>query len=180
MGMTDTCYLGRYTYWDEWTIWCWWGTYWSSRLIIIVDQLIGKSPNLKQFVLQDSEWEEVDAEDAETDQDILYPAGGTLSGRVKNSYLESMAKAFNEVCWNAVYFLYTWTMFIFYIFGKLKLKFIVGPVNFKDQDDGFEDELLSSADPLNKVTSLHPEHSFNNYHCGQYLCVDLIFIKHGR
>lgn len=56
---------------------------------------------------QDSEWEEVQAEDAETDQDILYSAGLTSSGRVSNHYLESMAKAFNEVCRNAPSLLFT-------------------------------------------------------------------------
>lgn len=65
-------------------------------------------------MLQDSEWEEVEAEDAETDQDILYSAGSTISGRVKNSYLESMAKTFDEVCRNCA-FLRTWMMFVLYI-----------------------------------------------------------------
>lgn len=87
--------------------------------MILVDQFIRKSPNIKQLVLQDSEWEEVEAEDAETDQDILYSAGATVSGRVKNSYLESMAKTFDEVCRNEIYlFIYLDDVHLLHIYLK--------------------------------------------------------------
>ena len=55
-------------------------------------------------MFQDDEWEEVEAEDTETNQNMLYSAGANISGRVKNSYLESMAKSFDEVCGNNISF----------------------------------------------------------------------------
>ncbi|XP_074383477.1 uncharacterized protein LOC141725016 isoform X3 [Apium graveolens] len=88
----------------------------AKILAILADTLIEMREQVVAGADEDSEWEEVEAEDAETDQDILYSAGSTISGRVKNSYLESMARTFDE-----------------------------------DQEDGFEDELLCSADPLNKI-----------------------------
>ncbi|KAK1389897.1 importin-9 [Heracleum sosnowskyi] len=97
---------------DQWTIM----PLPAKILGILADTLIEMREQVVAGADEDSEWEEVEAEDAETDQDILYSAGSTISGRVKNSYLESMAKTFDE-----------------------------------DQDDGFEDELLCSADPLNKI-----------------------------
>lgn len=54
----------------------------------------------------------------------------------------------------------------FYIYRNIKANIYCCPCKRKDQDDGFEDELLCSADPLNKVTSLHSEHSLNNWCCG--------------
>lgn len=88
----------------------------AKILAILADTLIEIQEQVLAGDGEDSEWEEVEAEDAETDQDILYSAGVTSSGRVSNHYLESMAKAFNE-----------------------------------DQDDSYEDEVLSSADPLNEI-----------------------------
>ena len=46
---------------------------------------------------QDSDWEEVQAEDVEADKDFLYSAGVTTSSRPTHEHLEAMAKAFNEV-----------------------------------------------------------------------------------
>lgn len=48
-------------------------------------------------LLQDTDWEEVDTEDAETDQDLLYSASAKLHGRPTYEYLDAMAKAFDEV-----------------------------------------------------------------------------------
>ena len=48
-------------------------------------------------MLQDSDWEEVGAEDVEADKDLLYSAGITSFGRPTNEHLEAMAKVFNEV-----------------------------------------------------------------------------------
>lgn len=48
--------------------------------------------------MQDSDWEEVEAGDAELEQDLLYSAGTTSYSRPSHGYLDAMAKAFNEVC----------------------------------------------------------------------------------
>ncbi|KAL1807817.1 hypothetical protein ACET3Z_024807 [Daucus carota] len=97
---------------DQWTIM----PLPAKILAILADTLIEMREQFVAGADEDDEWEEVEAEDTETNQNMLYSAGANISGRVKNSYLESMAKSFDE-----------------------------------DQDDGFEDELLSSADPLNKI-----------------------------
>lgn len=48
-------------------------------------------------MLQDSDWEEVQAEDVEAEKDLLYSAGATSFGRPTHEHLEAMAKVFNEV-----------------------------------------------------------------------------------
>lgn len=52
--------------------------------------------SLFQFLLQDSDWEEVREGDEETDKDMMYLEGAT-SNRPTHEHLEAMAKAFNEV-----------------------------------------------------------------------------------
>ncbi|KAL2542771.1 ARM repeat superfamily protein [Abeliophyllum distichum] len=87
----------------------------TKIMAILADALI----EIQEQVLageEDSDWEEVETEDAETDQDLLYSASATLHGRPTYEYLDAMAKAFNE-----------------------------------DEDDDYEDELFSGADPLNEI-----------------------------
>lgn len=47
--------------------------------------------------MQDSDWEEVEADDVELDKDLMYSAGVTSSGRPSHQHLEAIAKAFNKV-----------------------------------------------------------------------------------
>ena len=56
-----------------------------------------KHQALKSFMLQGSDWEEVNAEDVEGDKDLLYSAGATSFSRPSSEHLEAMAKVFNEV-----------------------------------------------------------------------------------
>lgn len=49
-------------------------------------------------MLQDGDWEEIEAEDADTDKDLLYSAGLTSFSRPTHEHLEAMAKVFSEVC----------------------------------------------------------------------------------
>lgn len=49
------------------------------------------------FILQDSDWEEVHAEDVEADKDLLYSAGITSLSKPSHGHLEAMANVFNEV-----------------------------------------------------------------------------------
>ncbi|KAM2330241.1 hypothetical protein ACFX1X_021099 [Malus domestica] len=65
---------------------------------------------------QDSDWEEVEAEDGELDKDLMYSAGVTSFGRPSHEHLEAIAKTFD-----------------------------------KDEEDSYEDDQLSAADPLNKI-----------------------------
>lgn len=46
---------------------------------------------------QDSDWEEVQAGDAEMDQDLLHSLSATSSGRPTYEHLEAMEKVFNKV-----------------------------------------------------------------------------------
>ncbi|KAK7306998.1 hypothetical protein VNO77_39674 [Canavalia gladiata] len=65
---------------------------------------------------EDSDWEEVRADDIENDKEFLYSVSTSASGKPTYEHLEAMAKVFNE-----------------------------------DQDDQYEDDLLSVADPLNQI-----------------------------
>lgn len=52
---------------------------------------------MKLLPLQDSDWEEIQAEDVETDQDLVISSGATSFGRPTYEQLEAMAKVFDEV-----------------------------------------------------------------------------------
>lgn len=47
--------------------------------------------------MQDSDWEEIQAEDVETDQDLVISSGAISFGRPTYEQLEAMAKVFDEV-----------------------------------------------------------------------------------
>lgn len=64
---------------------------------IFILQTMGNIWSFEPKLWQDSDWEEVQAGDVETDQDLLYSAGVTSFGRSKNEHLDAMAKVFNEV-----------------------------------------------------------------------------------
>ncbi|XP_021815145.1 importin-9 isoform X2 [Prunus avium] len=66
---------------------------------------------------QDSDWEEVEADDVELDKDLMYSAGVTSSGRPSHQHLEAIAKAFNK----------------------------------DEEEDRYEDDQLTVADPLNQI-----------------------------
>ncbi|KAJ0455067.1 hypothetical protein HanIR_Chr15g0747011 [Helianthus annuus] len=81
----------------------------ADVLLEIQEQVLGDDD-------QDSDWEEVEAGDAEIEQELLSSSGTTSYSRPSNGYLDALAKAFNE-----------------------------------DEDDGYDDDLLSAADPLNEI-----------------------------
>ncbi|XP_034199345.1 importin-9 isoform X2 [Prunus dulcis] len=66
---------------------------------------------------QDSDWEEVEADDVQLDKDLMYSAGVTSSGRPSHQHLEAIAKAFNK----------------------------------DEEEDRYEDDQLTVADPLNQI-----------------------------
>nr|XP_043606256.1 importin-9 [Erigeron canadensis] len=88
----------------------------AKILSILADVLLEIQEQTLEDDNQDSDWEEVEAGDAEIEQDLLYSAGATSYSRPSHGYLDAMAKAFNE-----------------------------------DEDDGYDDDLLSAADPLNEI-----------------------------
>ncbi|KAK9276415.1 hypothetical protein L1049_005948 [Liquidambar formosana] len=88
----------------------------AKILALLADVLIEIQEQVLLGEDEDSDWEEVQAGDVETDQDLLYSAGVTSFGRSKNEHLDAMAKVFDE-----------------------------------NQEDGFEDDVLSGADPLNEI-----------------------------
>lgn len=101
-------------------------------------------------MLQDGDWEETEAEDA-ADKDLLYSAGLTSFSRPTHEHLEAMAKVFSEVC---SYFLHVWKViaiqYSLYNFGITHKPVLLF---WKDQGDGYEDDILCVADPLNQVTN---------------------------
>ncbi|XP_060669537.1 uncharacterized protein LOC107428072 isoform X1 [Ziziphus jujuba] len=96
---------------DQWTI----VPLPAKILSLLADALV----EIQEQVLADEEdgdWEEIEAEDADTDKDLLYSAGLTSFSRPTHEHLEAMAKVFSE-----------------------------------DQEDGYEDDILCVADPLNQI-----------------------------
>ncbi|XP_071692236.1 uncharacterized protein [Rutidosis leptorrhynchoides] len=88
----------------------------TKIIAILADVLLEIQEQVLEDDEQDSEWEEVEAGDAEIEQDLLYSSGTTSYSRPSHGYLDAMAKAFNE-----------------------------------DEDDAYDDDLLSAADPLNEI-----------------------------
>uniref|UniRef100_A0A803QQJ7 Importin-9 n=1 Tax=Cannabis sativa TaxID=3483 RepID=A0A803QQJ7_CANSA len=97
---------------DQWTV----VPLRAKILALLADALV----EIQEQVLADdeegSDWEEVQTEDAEADNNLLYTAGITSRSRTTNEHLEAMAKVYNE-----------------------------------DQEDGYEDDLISVSDPLNQI-----------------------------
>ena len=65
---------------------------------------------------QDSEWEEIQAEDVETDQDLVFSSGVTSFGRPTYEQLEAMAKVFDEV-WLKEHEISGFPFFFFFFFN---------------------------------------------------------------
>lgn len=47
--------------------------------------------------MQDSDWEEVEADDGEADKNLMHAAGVTSFGQPTHEHLEAIAKVFNKV-----------------------------------------------------------------------------------
>ncbi|XP_076929084.1 uncharacterized protein LOC143593298 [Bidens hawaiensis] len=88
----------------------------AKILATLADVLLEIQEQVLEDDDQDSDWEEVEAGDADIEQDLLNSSGNTSFSRPSNGYLDALAKAFNE-----------------------------------DEDDGYDDDLLSAADPLNEI-----------------------------
>ncbi|EXB44967.1 hypothetical protein L484_026556 [Morus notabilis] len=88
----------------------------AKILALLADALVEIQEQVLADDDEDSDWEEVQAEDVEAEKDLLYSVGVTSSGRPTHEHLEAMAKVFDE-----------------------------------DQEDGYEDDLLSASDPLNQI-----------------------------
>ncbi|KAI3502659.1 hypothetical protein L1887_30874 [Cichorium endivia] len=65
-------------------------------LAVLADVLLEIQEQISEEDDQESDWEEVEAGDAEIEQDLLYSTGTTSYTRPSNGYLDAMAKAFNE------------------------------------------------------------------------------------
>lgn len=51
-----------------------------------------------ESLLQDSEWEDAEADDFSNDENLLHSVNATSLGRHTNEYLQVMAKVYDEVC----------------------------------------------------------------------------------
>ncbi|KAI3699168.1 hypothetical protein L2E82_43257 [Cichorium intybus] len=68
----------------------------AKILAVLADVLLEIQEQISEEDDQESDWEEVEAGDAEIEQDLLYSTGTTSYTRPSNGYLDAMAKAFNE------------------------------------------------------------------------------------
>nr|KAJ0216062.1 hypothetical protein LSAT_V11C300125630 [Lactuca sativa] len=68
----------------------------AKILGVLADVLLEIQEQIGEEDEQESDWEEVEAGDAEIEQDLLYSTGTTSFTRPSNGYLDAMAKAFNE------------------------------------------------------------------------------------
>ncbi|CAH1420337.1 unnamed protein product [Lactuca virosa] len=68
----------------------------AKILGVLADVLLEIQEQIGEEDDQESDWEEVEAGDAEIEQDLLYSTGTTSYTRPSNGYLDAMAKAFNE------------------------------------------------------------------------------------
>lgn len=71
------------------------------------------------FLLQDSDWEEIEADGAEADKDLMHAAGVTSFGQPTHEHLEAIAKIYNKVfsCWLFVHYenCKPWEYILFYL-----------------------------------------------------------------
>lgn len=107
------------------------------------------------MLFQDSDWEELQTGDIENDQEFLSSVSAAASGKPTYEHLEAIAKVFNEVCLTYNYAIMSSHIFplhwSFFHIGDCLLNLLE---NHKDQEDQYEDDLLSVADPLNQVSAL--------------------------
>lgn len=103
---------------------------------------------------QDSDWEEVQAGDAEMDQDLLHSLSATSSGRPTYEHLEAMEKVFNKV-WKEHVSTNLWVHLFFFSFFAIPFPYFWLNLleHFKDHEDDYEADQLCVADPLNQVLS---------------------------
>lgn len=87
----------------------------AKILALLADALVEIQEQVIEHYDEDSDWEEVDANDAEIGQDLLQASAAKSFGRPSHEHLAAMAKV------------------------------------FENQNDGDEDELMSSVDPLNEI-----------------------------
>lgn len=87
----------------------------AKILALLADALVEIQEQVIEHDDEDSDWEEVDANDAEIGQDLLQASAAKSFGRPSHEHLAAMAKV------------------------------------FENQNDGDEDELMSSVDPLNEI-----------------------------
>ena len=79
-----------------------WLSYSAGVSLIVEKSNMDKKKWLWLF-LQDSDWEEVDAEDAEVQQSFLHASPAKLSGKPDYEHLAAMAKVF-EVLFSQFFF----------------------------------------------------------------------------
>uniref|UniRef100_A0A7C9ER53 Importin-7/11-like TPR repeats domain-containing protein n=2 Tax=Opuntia streptacantha TaxID=393608 RepID=A0A7C9ER53_OPUST len=87
----------------------------AKILALLADTLVEIQEQVTEHDDEDSDWEEVDADDAVIDKDLVHAATAKSFGRSSHEHLAAMAKV------------------------------------FENQNDGDEDELMSSIDPLNQT-----------------------------
>ncbi|CAL8994828.1 unnamed protein product [Prunus brigantina] len=89
----------------------------AKIMALLADALVEIQEQVVAGDNEDSDWEEVEADDVELDKDLMYSAGVTSSGRPSHQHLEAIAKAFNK----------------------------------EEEEDRYEDDQLTVADPLNQI-----------------------------
>ncbi|XP_034199344.1 importin-9 isoform X1 [Prunus dulcis] len=89
----------------------------AKIMALLADALVEIQEQVVAGDNEDSDWEEVEADDVQLDKDLMYSAGVTSSGRPSHQHLEAIAKAFNK----------------------------------DEEEDRYEDDQLTVADPLNQI-----------------------------
>ncbi|CAB4295503.1 unnamed protein product [Prunus armeniaca] len=89
----------------------------AKIMALLADALVEIQEQVVAGDNEDSDWEEVEADDVELDKDLMCSAGVTSSGRPSHQHLEAIAKAFNK----------------------------------DEEEDRYEDDQLTVADPLNQI-----------------------------
>ncbi|KAL6294959.1 hypothetical protein ACE6H2_003101 [Prunus campanulata] len=89
----------------------------AKIMALLADALVEIQEQVVAGDNEDSDWEEVEADDVELDKDLMYSAGVTSTGRPSHQHLEAIAKAFNK----------------------------------DEEEDRYEDDQLTVADPLNQI-----------------------------
>lgn len=102
--------------------------------------------SLNNWLLQDSEWDEVSNDENGGVQDILHPMAVPSSVNPSVEHLDALAKAFDDVRMNNCHNDYL----VFAIISILTLPCVFLNLQDDDNDDEYDNE-LTKVDPLNEV-----------------------------
>lgn len=92
--IADIIFVGWCTNWNPRTSFGWWS---GTHLSVLHPNYHGELWQL-EICLQDSEWEDAEADDVSNDENLLHSVNATSVGRHTHEYLQVMAKVYDGVC----------------------------------------------------------------------------------